>query len=1056
MTSSHLTFLYTEIEGSHQLWDRYPEAMRAALARHDALVRQAIETYHGTIFRAADGAIQAAFSVASYAAAAALAAQRSILGESWGAIPLRVRMALHSGPAMEKDGSYLGPTITHLAYLLKAAHGGQILLSSAVHSHLESDPLPELRNLGTHDLLDLYSTEDFFQLVAPGLSAEFPPLRTLDHYSHNLPLQASPFIGRETEIIELGRLLVGSNTQAGASRLITLVGVGGTGKTRLALQAAAALLEHFPDGAWLVEMGALVDPELVPQVIANVLGVCNETRKDLPNTLIDYLRSRQTLLVLDQCESLLEACTQLTDTLLRTCPNMKILATSREALRIPGEMVFQMPSLSLPDSEAIQQAGLILAEYPQSDAVALFTVRGASVQPDFRLTEKNAPVVAQICQHLDGMPLAIELAAMRVKTLPVDSILVRIENRFRLLTGRPRIPLTRSQIIRTTFDWSYDLLSPSERTLLSRLAVFSGGWSMEAATAVCADDDQIAQYMERRSVSDRRVAVTPWNGLERRSGINRRSLMNVVIPATSIPDLIDHLLEKGLVTRGAAGSQNHYWMLETIRQFSREKLLSSGEATRMHSNHLIYFTDLAAEADQHLWTAEQVMWFKTISAEINNFRTALEWAEASPEQSEVEAGLRLAGAMWQYWIELGCWMEGRDRLDRLFARSDATGHTPEMARALNLAGILVARCGNTVEARQYLERAQAIGHELGDQYKIAHSLYGFGLTAFMEKNPSLAQQQYEASLSMFRTINFQAGITLVLMGLGELALQNNDIEKACQFFEESRSICQKMGNGLGAAQASNALGLIVKTQGDLVTAQRYYEEALTIFREIKDWPSIAEALMGLGSITRGLNGAVTPDQDLATARAYLEESLAIYRKLGQKKRIAVLLTRLDEIARSQGDYNAARKFYEEALLVLGELNPSGGIITSINDLGKTSLLESDPRQAAYFFQEALTLAMETGDKPGMASSLLGLTHVFLQIGKIERWRWAARLMGQAEMVLETAGMNPSPEDHDQIEAACNALRKKLGESTFDAARAEGRAMSLGQAISYGLEKIPAV
>jgi predicted ATPase/class 3 adenylate cyclase len=1060
MKSAHLTFLSTEIVGGRQLWDRYPEAMRAALARHDALVRQAIETYHGTVLRAADGIIQAAFSVASYAVAAALAGQRSILGEPWGVIPLRVRMALHCGPAIEKDGSYLGPTITHLEYLLRAAHGGQILLSDAVHSQMKNDTQPELRSLGRHDLQDLYSNEEIFQLVAPGLSAEFPPLRTLDHYPHNLPIQVTPFVGREKEIAEIGHFLAESNTDTApsvaSSRLITLVGVGGAGKTRLALQAAASLLEHFPDGAWLVEMGTLVDPELVPQVIANVLGVCHETRKNLINALIDYLHTSQMLLVLDQCEYLLEACTQLTETLLRTCPNLKILATSREALRIPGETVFQMPSLSLPSSEAVQRSKPVLAEYAQSDAVMLFAERAASVQPDFLLTEQNVPVVAQICQRLDGMPLAIELAAMRVRTLPLDSISVRIENRFRLLTGSPRIPLSRPQIIRTTFDWSFDLLSPSERTLLSRLAVFSGGWTMQAATAVCADDEQIAQYMERRTGADRRVVVAPWNGLERRSGIDRRSLMNVIIPAPSIPDLMDHLVEKGLATRDAADSQNHYRMLETIRQFSREKLLGSGEAKRMHSQHLSYFTDLAMEADQNLWTAEQAIWFKKISAEIDNFRTALEWAEASPEPPEVEAGLRLAGALWQYWIELGCWSEGRDRLDRLFARSDAAGRTPEMARALNLAGILAARSGNTAEARQYLERAQAIGSELGDQYKIAHSLYGFGLTAFMERNPSLAQQQYEASLSMFRTINYQAGITVVLKELGDLVLQNNDIEKACLYFEESLTICQQMGNRLGVAQASNALGSIAKTHADPVSAQRYYGEALTIFREINDWPGIAEALMGLGSIPRGLNDTANLSQDMAAARASLEESLAIYRKLGQKKRIAVLLTRLDEIARSQGDYTAARKFYEESLVVLGELNPSGGIIASLNDLGRTSLLEGDPRQAASFFQEALTLAMETGDKPGIASNLLGLTHVFLQLGKTERWRWAVRLMGQAEMVLETAGVSPALEERSQIDAACNALRKKLGEDIFNAARAEGRAMSLGQAISYGLGKIPVV
>lgn len=1057
MNTTSLTFLFTEIEGSSQFWDRYPEAMRAALVRHDALLRQAIETYHGTIFRMTDGAIQAAFSAASYAAAAALAGQRALLGEQWGVIPMRVRMALHSGPVIERDGSYLGHTVTHLVYLIKAAHGGQILLSRAVRDQLQSDPELELRDLGTHFLLDLYSSEDCYQLVGPGLPAEFPPLRTLNNYAHNLPVQATSFIGREREIAELGQLLAETTSQSAspiaASRLITLVGVGGTGKTRLALQAASYWLNNFPDGAWLVEIGSLVDPELVPQIVAKVLGVSIGSRETLASVLVDYLHLRRALLILDQCEHLLEACAQFADTLLRTCPNLKILANSREPLRIPGETTYPMPSLSLPDSVLAGQSKLTLADYALSDAVTLFTERATSVQSDFLLTEHNAPVVAQICQRLEGLPLAIELTAMRVKTLPVDSISARIENRFRLLTGSPRTALSRAQIIRTTFDWSYDILSPSERALLNRLAAFTGGWTVEAATRVCMDDEQLAHYMERRSGIDRRVSTSPWNGLERRSGIDRRSLADVIIPAASIPDLLTHLSEKGLVTTGSSYNQNRYQLLETIRQYAREKLLESGEAERTHSRHLGYYTSLAVETDPLLWTAEQSTWYKKIEAEIDNFRTALEWAEASPEKSEVEAGLQLAGALGQYWILLGCWSEGRERLERLFARSDAAGRTPELAIALNLAGILAARCNHTAEARKYLERAQSIGNELGDQNKIAHSLYGFGLTAFKEGDLASAKQHYEASLSLFQNIGHKAGIAIVLKELGELALLNNDIEKARQHLEESQTICLQMGHKLGAAQAANVLGSIAKTRGEPVVAQGYYEEALKTFREINDWPGIAEALMGLGSVARGSNGAARPT-DLPAARAYLEESLAIYRKLGNKKRIAFLLIRLDEIARSQGDYTAARNFYEESLEVLGELNPSGGIVASLNDLGRTSLLESDPHQAGSFFQEALTLAMETGDKPGIASNLLGLAQVFLQLGKPERLRWAARLVGQAETVLKTAGTSPSSDDQNQIEATGNALRKKLGDNLSDTAQNEGRTMSLGQVISYALEKIP--
>src|SRR5579871_4949806 len=490
LPSGTVTFLFTDIEGSTHLWEEHPEAMRTALARHDALVRGVIERHNGHVFKTVGDAFCAAFPTASEAVHAALAAQQALISEPWPApLTIKVRMALHTGAAEVRDNDYFGQPLNRVARLLAAGYGGQALLSQTTYD-LTHDALPpsvRLKTLGAHRLRDLNRPEPVFQLLHPDLPAEFPALKSLDNVflPNNLPQQLTSFIGREREMAEIRSLLE-------RSRLLTLTGIGGSGKTRLTLQAAAEVLGQYPDGVWLVELASLTDPDLIPQTVASALNLTEQAARSYTQTLIDHLQAKTLLLILDNCEHLIPACARLCYALLRICPRIKILASSREGLGIAGEMTYRVPSLSLPDSKQ----SLPLERLRQYEAVRLFIERAQLHKPDFTLTDQQAPALASVCHRLDGIPLALELAAARIRSLSVEEINTRLDNRFRLLTGGSRTALPRQQTLRALIDWSYDLLTDQEKRLLCRLSVFAGGWTLEAAERVCAGENEAGEAIE--------------------------------------------------------------------------------------------------------------------------------------------------------------------------------------------------------------------------------------------------------------------------------------------------------------------------------------------------------------------------------------------------------------------------------------------------------------------------------------------------------------------------------------------------------------------------------
>jgi predicted ATPase/class 3 adenylate cyclase len=691
-----VTFLFTDIEGSARLWEHYPDAMKLTLARHDALIAASIEQFEGILIKSkgeGDSAF-AVFSRATDAVAAVDAIQRQLHQESWSPqTPLHVRIALHTGEAALRDGDYFGSVVNRCARLRALAHGGQALLSRATFE-LVRDALPadvRLDFLGAHRLKDLQRSEDVYQLSHPDLPTDFPPLRSLDNLPNNLPIQTTSFIGRNREMAEIKRLLE-------VTPLVTLTGSGGSGKTRLALQIAAELADQYADGAWLVELAPLTDPATVPEALASALSVVADEKQPLQQALTAFLRPRNLLLVLDNCEHLLAACAQLLNTLLHACPDLRVLASSREGLGVSGEQIYSVPSLTLPNPDHLPS----VESLDQYEAVQLFIARAILNKADFAVTNANAPAVAQVCHRLDGIPLAIELAAARTKALSIEQIAARMDDRFRLLTGGSRVVLPRLQTLRAAIDWSYDLLTDPERVLLCRLSVFAGGWTLEGAEKVGMDEP---------------------------------------IEAWEVLDLMTSLVDKSLVVMEVQSDTARYHLLETVRQYARDRLLDRGirESDLARIRHRDFYLVLTEEANSHRVSPDQQVWLERLNIEYSNLRLALQFClEAGKTDDELnsahgEAALRMCAEMEWFWGTRGHKSEGLRWCTEALALPTAQQPTATRAKVLDLAGNMALWEGDYVQVGRLFEDKLAIMKELGDRQGISQSLTSL---AMMYYNPS--------------------------------------------------------------------------------------------------------------------------------------------------------------------------------------------------------------------------------------------------------------------------------------------------------------------------------
>jgi predicted ATPase/DNA-binding SARP family transcriptional activator len=770
-----------------------------------------------------------------------------------------------------------------------------------------------------------------------------------------LPHPLTDLIGREQERIEVV-------AQLRRFRLVSLTGPGGIGKTRFAIEVASEGVQDdaaYPDGVWLVALESLSEGRQVVPHIAAALGMQEEPGRSLLERLSEYLRTKRLLLVLDNCEHLLDASAHVVSYLLRECARVRILATSREALGITGEAVFPVPSLAAPDPKQLPTGSATpLQAFADYESIQLFVERAQERQKGFTLSQRNALAVAQVCFQLDGIPLAIELAAARVNAMTVGQIASRLDDHLSLLTGGSRSAPPRQKTLRATLDWSYVLLSIAEQGLLARLSVFAGGATLAAVETVCAG-----------------------------AGIEPKLAL----------DLLTSLVHKSLAVFEPRQAEGRYHLLETVQQYAAERLVSDGRQDATQEKHLVWFLALAEEAETHQSGPEQESYLRRLDTEYGNLRAALSRSAAGT--GKAEEGLRLAGALWWYWRARGRFREGVECLEAALAREGAQAETPVRARTLNLAGDLANCRGDFASARALNAESLAIYRKLGDRRGIAHSLNGLGLVAGAQGDYRQARTYHEESLALRREIGDRQEVAISLNNLGLVAREQSDYEAARSFYEQALGIRREIGNKGDIADSLNDLGLLAQIWGDYGTARALYEQGLAINREREDKVRIARSLYHLGTGAQAVG-------DYEVARALLQESLALYRETGPSFIIHVLGA-LGHVAREVGDYARAANLYRESLL----------------------------------------LRREQGDMVATACSLedfAGLASRQLQFGR------AVRLLGAAESVCRTLGRTSPVGAQAEYSRTIAAAQAALSEDEFAATWAEGRALTLEQAVEFAL------
>lgn len=891
--SGTVTFLFTDIEDSTKLWEKHPEAMKSALAKHDTVLKEVIESNNGQIIKTTGDGFHAVFSTAIDAVKASLKAQHEFQSSGYfqdSDVSIRVRMGLHTGEAELRDGDYYGSTLNRATRIMNVGHGGQILLSETAmqvaQEHLPNDVLT--LDLGQHHLKGLNRPEHIFQLNAPSLRHEFPALKSLTHATNNLPTQLTSFIGRERELAEAKSRLEGA-------RLLTLIGPGGAGKTRLSIQLGAQVLSNFKDGIWLVEFAPISDPSLVMQTIASVFDIREVPGAPLKVLVHDYLREKHLLLILDNCEHLVEATAKVADEFLHIAPKVKIIASSREALGINGETVYRVPSLSLPNQDEVTKEAAMGCE-----SVQLFVERASAANPKFQLTDENASAVAQTCSRLDGIPLAIELAASRVTVFSPEQIAKRLDDRFKLLTGGSRTALPRQQTLRALIDWSYDLLSEDERALLRRLSVFAGGWTFEAAETICNNVD--------------------------------------------VFEHLPQLVNKSLVTVNDEGDEPRYYLLETIRQYARDKLLESGEGEGTRSRHFTYYLAMAETAFPEMATREKdLYWAEKLEIEYDNIRAAVNWGLAHDPiatmrlirsltylfvltnysgeghhwgeetlkhvKSLTDSGkiltdeenlytARLLASMSTMAFSMGdnrtAYMEAEESANLLRTLGDT--QTLATTLAFHIGGKLGT--GNFDEAVASMQEALEIAASLDDKHILANVL---GAASFVElyvnKDYAKADALREEASELYKEYGSRWAYGIMMYGFGNMLTLQKQFGKAREKYQIAMQTMQEIKSTRNIIMIKSDLAHLLRQEGNYVEAIPAYHETIKEWQRMGHRSAIAHQLECLAFIAKSLEQVEKATKLLGAAEALrqrIEIDMTPPEREEYDKEVADLKANMDE------------------------------------------------------------------------------------------------------------------------------------------------------------------
>ena len=996
LPSGTVTFLFTDIEGSTKLAREHAGTWEKSRARHHQILREAIESNNGFVFQVIGDAFCAAFHTAGDALQAAIKAQQSLQDEAWGECVIRARMGIHTGEAQERDKEYTGYlTLSLVQRLMSAGHGGQVLVSGITENLLRGQ-LPngiKLRDLGKQAFRDVLDPIRVFQVMAPDLRTEFPPLRSIPSHPNNLPTQLTSFVGREKELAEVQKLLLDTH-------ILTLIGPGGTGKTRLSIQAASALLDRFPDGLWLVELAPILDPLLVPRVTATTMGLRDEPQRPVIDMLCDYLREKKMLILLDNCEHLVDACAHMADRILHAAPDVRILASSREALGIGGEVTYRVPSLDLPDIGHLPS----VESMSQYEAVKLFIDRARAAVTTFSVTNENAPAVAQICYRLDGIPLAIELAAAKIRVLGIEQIARRLDDRFRLLTGGSRTALERHQTLRAAIDWSYNLLPSAEQVLFRRLSVFIGGWTLEAAEFICQSES---------------------------------------VKSEDILSLLEQLINKSLVSMDETQAEPRYSMLETIRQYANEKLVEAGESDALRDRHLDYFLDLAEAAEPHLVRPEQLEWLAKLDADYENVRLALEWASG---REPAAPSLRLCAAMGKFWVFRGYWMEGAKWLAGALAKpSQNDAESIWRVKALCQDADIAEMLDDLDQMKSSAELCLKLAQEDSYRREIAIARFFVGFFFFRQENYDQAQPVFEQSISEFQKLHDLYWEAYSYRWLRGLKWNRGDPE-ILDYTVRSLELARKAGERVNLARALiDYAVLLLFAEGRPQEAKKYLDEALELSEQIGSNSILSDiAEIHLAHIELF-------DGNRQQARTLFLDAQARSRLLGSSFPSMRCSIALGLLSMQEGVLDQAQGYLEEALSSAKQLNLKYDMAFCLMGLGTLFYFQKDTRQSKQHFKEGMSLLRELNTH--LQTYLLEVIFVSPYFRTSEH---GAKLLGGARSLQANY---PAVKDaflQRDFALAEAQLRASLGETAFEAAFAEGQKLSLEEALNLAQDMIEAM